>query len=627
MLKKLVLSIVLIISLSIPSFAQISSTTGLNIDGTGQFAWAVNVKGIAEYSNNLATAVASIGSVTPTTLIIDRNINLGASVDSTPNILLWFTAEGGITQTGAYTLKIGKMVPRNWQTFYGFSVSQVTFYDGALNFVQPEMWGGCPGCSASTNVTALLSAATTKINIEMTGGTWSFNSNIHLVDVPLIYGVNGRTILQPTSAVTGTFLTIDTTGPIITPNSGWSYMSVLKDVEIDGSLTTNVTGVIAGSTYATYPSSADIKLEGVEVWGFYRGLRVGDVVQFVTERCSFTKNGENVRVEGVHSGYPTRVTIRDTNISIACVAGSTSGTCTPITNGTGIGLYVAGGDVSVENGIIESNDKEGIKVIPSYLPNVSGGGSAWGAPRVTSISGWFESNQGNSTPVTNYYHIYVSAAGGGSALFKMVDPLLSVGPTGTPKGAYFNAAGFEIYNPRGGSWPAGCFVADNWAYGIFYDYNMFASDYSTYVSQPDANARVLTHSMVPIPKGAMVQEAHISTTVIDFTNTSTGQLIYTVPLGKTFIPTKAILVVGTSTLASNTATIGGNATSYNDWLTTQTLTNLSATGKVGVLQLTESVAGTPIGGVYYVGGQAIYLKAGGTGASTVNTLYLYGILY
>ena len=141
MLKKLVLSIVLIISLSIPSFAQVSSVSGLNVDGTGQFAWAMNVKGIAEYSNNLATAVASIGSVTPTTLIIDRNINLGASVDSTPNILLFFTTEGGITQTGAYTLKIGKMNHVYWKIFYGFSSGQVTFSSGATPAAYAEMWG------------------------------------------------------------------------------------------------------------------------------------------------------------------------------------------------------------------------------------------------------------------------------------------------------------------------------------------------------------------------------------------------------------------------------------------------------------------------------------------------------
>ncbi len=242
-------------------------------------------------------------------------------------------------------------------------------------------------------------------------GIYKFDSNLVLTDVPLLMGVPGRTILRPSALVSGIFLSVNTT---IRTDTSYYYPSILQGIDIDGSLTTNVTGLKIG----TSGISAQIFLNEVEGYGFKVGLHVADVVHFKADKCNFSKNGSN-KIDAFNAFLPTVADFKSTTFILSSV-----------TLGTGIGLDITHGlNIIVDGCIIENNDKEGLKAVigNNQIANISVSGG-----------GWFEANQASEGTPSNFYHIYLDGTSGGATGkidFKIDKTNMSLS-AGSPKGIY-----------------------------------------------------------------------------------------------------------------------------------------------------------------------------------------------
>jgi hypothetical protein len=531
-------------------------------------------------------------------LLITNSLTLGANVTTAVPISC-LPGIGMIVQGAAYTLTVGASFDAGlYKVFSGFSSGQVVFGSGTVSEIYPEWWGGGPGATAAVNASVLSIAGACKTKIACSRGTWAVSSNLVFTDVPLIYGINGRTIFQPTAAVTGTFIDIETTAYAA---PGWTYRSVLKDIEVDGTLTTDVTGIAVGLTAGT----ADVHLEGVEAYGFKVGLRIADVVGFTTDRCSFTKNGENVRSQYVSAiAYPTRVTLRDTNMSLAKLA---------VTSGTGVGLAVQSGDVTVEGrSIIESNDKEGVKILTTASNET---------PIVTLNRPWMESNQASEGTPSSYYHITATDAGTGGVTLRIINPWFGAS---TVKSASLNNIKFEIKNAFRGA-AAGWRFA-NYCVGTIEDNTqLYTPDWSAYYTFAESPPT----SVVRMPSTQLlstVAEMPLSSTTVSFA--ADGQtLLYTVPTGispaKRLVLTKAV-VVAAADCGATVVKIGGNA-GYDDFLGAQTLSNVDAQYDAAILQPVPNA--TPVLQKSYAAAAPIYISVSSHAGAAGNIVHLYGILY
>lgn len=108
---------------------------------------------------------------------------------------------------------------------------------------------------------------------------------------------------------------------------------------------------------------------------------------------------------------------------------------------------------------------------------------------------------------------------------------------------------------------------------------------------------------------------------VTFSAAATATL-YTVPSGKSLIPIAIVLHSPTASLSGGTCTFGQSGTA-NDFLTTQTLSNINGTTKAGILQ--PIPAATPSAVVKYVAGTVFVISV----TATVNqsaVCDVYGIL-
>lgn len=143
---------------------------------------------IADYSNNLNTAIATIGVATKC-LIINKAITLTASAVVPSNIQLVFLNGGSITKAAAFTLTInGPLSAGLFKIFNGFTISgDVTFGLGSITYVYPE-WFGAVGDSTtddSSAITAMIEAIPAYSVVKLSGiykiaSQISINKNISL---------------------------------------------------------------------------------------------------------------------------------------------------------------------------------------------------------------------------------------------------------------------------------------------------------------------------------------------------------------------------------------------------------------------------------------------------------------
>lgn len=106
-------------------------------------------------------------------------------------------------------------------------------------------------------------------------------------------------------------------------------------------------------------------------------------------------------------------------------------------------------------------------------------------------------------------------------------------------------------------------------------------------------------------------------------NAAAATTLYTVPVGKRCVLTKAIIVAGADA-STSTVTIG-KSTALTDFLNTQTLSNLDA--QYDTVILTPVPNSTPVKQKSYAAGDIIQVNVTSGVGGASNTLYLFGFLY
>jgi hypothetical protein len=117
-------------------------------------------------------------------------------------------------------------------------------------------------------------------------------------------------------------------------------------------------------------------------------------------------------------------------------------------------------------------------------------------------------------------------------------------------------------------------------------------------------------------------EILLSTSTIAL-NADADTTIYTVPAGATCLLTKAILVAGANANSTDFS-IGQNG-AETDWLPTQQLDNLDASGDAIILMPVPAT--TPTKCKAYAATTVIQAKVSNQAGGATNTLFLFGILY
>jgi hypothetical protein len=106
-------------------------------------------------------------------------------------------------------------------------------------------------------------------------------------------------------------------------------------------------------------------------------------------------------------------------------------------------------------------------------------------------------------------------------------------------------------------------------------------------------------------------------------NADGNTTLYTVPTGKRAVLTKAVLVAAAD--AGTTTLTIGQAGAPNDFLGTQTLSNINAQYDVAILQPVPNA--TTVLSKSYAAGTVIKGVVGSQAGAAGNTLYLFGFLY
>ncbi len=156
-----------------------------------------------------------------------------------------------------------------------------------------------------------------------------------------------------------------------------------------------------------------------------------------------------------------------------------------------------------------------------------------------------------------------------------------------------------------------------------------------FASLKNAAGKVLTYlntltlsgtdgSTFDIGMGGTLGERLISSTTVAL-NANGDTTIYTVPIDRTFIPTKAILVAGADAGATSALSIGANGTE-TDFIPAAVLSNLDAANDAVILQPVP-VAALPVKNKSYAAGTVIQAQVSTQSGGATNTLYLYGFLY
>lgn len=115
----------------------------------------------------------------------------------------------------------------------------------------------------------------------------------------------------------------------------------------------------------------------------------------------------------------------------------------------------------------------------------------------------------------------------------------------------------------------------------------------------------------------------LSSTTVAF-NANGNTLLYTVPTGKRCVLVMAKVIAGANANSTD-LTIGGNSTSYNDFVPTTQCDNLDAQYDVITLMPVNST--TPPKEKSYAAGTAIYMTVANQAGSATNTVDLFGYLY
>lgn len=126
-----------------------------------------------------------------------------------------------------------------------------------------------------------------------------------------------------------------------------------------------------------------------------------------------------------------------------------------------------------------------------------------------------------------------------------------------------------------------------------------------------------------MPDAKEKTDSLLSTTTVSFA-ADADTVLYTVPVGKTCILTKAVVIAGADAGATTTMSIGQNGAT-TDFVAAHTLSNLDAANDVVII--TPVPATTPLKNKAYAAGTVIEATVASNSGGATNTVKLYGTLY
>jgi len=207
-------------------------------------------------------------------------------------------------------------------------------------------------------------------------GTYVISSTINPSNINFI-GNGYSTVIKPTAAVTTAISLNSTAYDLI---AGVSWNTTIKNIFIDGSSTTNATGLLIGST----PTSGNYLISNIEVNLFAGGSGVG--IQLAEAIHVKVENSSITRCDiGTYVFAPVAPTNPTT---------STFNNCHFVSNNEQGVLLKSGYQVTFLNCIFEGNKGEGFKAFPAAgIPSL-----------LLSLENcWFEANQVGRPSITSLY--------------------------------------------------------------------------------------------------------------------------------------------------------------------------------------------------------------------------------
>lgn len=351
----------------------------------------------------------------------------------------------------------------------GLLFAQVTVVGGVITAVQrPKGFCSNPHCmvvnvtdpvfdadaSGVTDSTTALQGALAVPNavVRIPQGTYKYSSNLVPSCAQVIGDGELASILQPTAAVTK--------GMSI---GGTSYPTRLQNLQIDGTNTTNATGLFVGDA-----TSVAVLVESVFVKSFTGssgvGIRIGDVLKSQFTKVTSALNNTNLLTQKVSGGFPTTVQF-DSCVFTDAVVNAYKG--------------VDGHNIIFRNSDFESSGQEGVLLLPTF------GGTLF---NIVFDQCWFEDNYRGNT--TQYQFVAGDGTGLGNATITPVirDSYFAT-TASTAKPIRMNGsavAGFIISAPRIASAVTGSISIENSAYGEIPEWQATSGmTFSTVVNDPN----------------------------------------------------------------------------------------------------------------------------------------------
>ncbi|MBV6343730.1 hypothetical protein, partial [Candidatus Magnetobacterium casense] len=219
--------------------------------GTGGECCELCIHNIAEYDNDLVTAVAAIGAA-PVDLWICTAIAPGVDVHVPSNIRLVIPPQGRINPAAGITVTIDKLSAGNYEIFGG--AGSIVLTDGCCSYYLMEWFGAVPNdqtVCCGTAATALVTAMTSGL-IWVGNGTW-YNSLANFGTKSLVHyfgsGMGATVMKQADAANIGVFKSINwDTMVAVTDPGAWSvaqgvhYRFSIQNLSVDGNRDNNASG-------------------------------------------------------------------------------------------------------------------------------------------------------------------------------------------------------------------------------------------------------------------------------------------------------------------------------------------------------------------------------------------------
>ena len=333
---------------------QVSGTnyTETNVN-TVTFTTGLNVGDVVEFLSNLSVAAGTIYAT-------DINYNEGA--------------------TGAVT--------RTLESKLQESVSVKDF--GAIG-------NGIADDTAA--IQAAISAVSLGGTVFVPTGTYVVSSTLNVSNINFV-GNGYSTVIKPTSAVT---TVISLNGTAYAAIAGVTWRSTVSDIFIDGSSTTNATGILIGTT----PTSGNYLISNVAVnlfaGGSGKGIQLAEAIWTRVENCSITR---------CDIGTYVFAPVAPTNPTTASFEN-----CHWVSNNVQGVLLKTGYQVTFRNCIFEGNKGEGFKGYPAAgIPSL-----------LLSLEDcWFEDNQQGQSGRTSLYSCIMDGTLADTFSFQMTNVEFSI---------------------------------------------------------------------------------------------------------------------------------------------------------------------------------------------------------